>query len=129
MSKILKLTTIIFLLIALFAFQASYAADSNTSDIFDDMNLTDNATTNTDGGNTTNTDNTTNTNTSNTNSTNTTNNTSGYDYPVAPSTTVSDISSGSEDGLGLSNILNILIIVIGVLLILLAIAILIRMKK
>ena len=44
------------------------------------------------------------------------------------STTVSTIQESSvDDGLGLTNILNILIIVVGVVLILLAIAILIRL--
>lgn len=46
----------------------------------------------------------------------------------SPSTTVSTIQeSNIDDGLGLTNILNILIIVVGVVLILLAIAILIRL--
>lgn len=53
---------------------------------------------------------------------------------MAPSTTTNDevspssVGSISEEGLGLSNILSILLITIGVVLILLAIAIIIRLK-
>ena len=46
-----------------------------------------------------------------------------------PSTIVSDVSSVSNEGLTLTNILNILLIVVGVVLILLGIAILIRMHS
>lgn len=46
-----------------------------------------------------------------------------------PSATVTSASSVSDDTLGLTNILNILLIVIGVVLILLGIAILIRMHS
>ena len=83
----------------------------------------------------------TNTNTGNTNSntstqnttsqTETSNSTSFDNYTgiadTSASTTVSSVVP--EDGLNLSNILNILLIVVGVLLILLAIAILIKLKK
>ena len=93
--------------------------DSNTEDDTNSSNISDN---NTSSNNTTNnTSNQTSTNTSNTSSnTNTSSsNTSSEDSATVSSTTSSD----SE--LGLTNILNILIIVIGILLILLAIAILI----
>lgn len=46
-----------------------------------------------------------------------------------PSTVVSNSSSVNDDSLGLTNILNILLIVVGVVLILLGIAILIRMHS
>lgn len=87
--------------------------------------------------NSTNSGNTTNENSSNTNlNTNSTNNTniSNENYNTntsftnsTPSATVTN--SLPESDLGLSNILNIFLIVIGVLLILLSIAILIRLKK
>lgn len=47
--------------------------------------------------------------------------------PTVPSTTITSSPSVSEENLGFSNILNILLIVVGVVLILLGIAILIRM--
>lgn len=46
-----------------------------------------------------------------------------------PSTIVSNSNSANDDSLGLTNILNILLIVVGVVLILLGIAILIRMHS
>lgn len=46
-----------------------------------------------------------------------------------PSTTITSGSSVSDEALGLTNILNILLIVVGVVLILLGIAILIRMHS
>ena len=49
--------------------------------------------------------------------------------PDPTSTTVSSLNSASDSELGLTEILNILLIVIGILLILLAIAILIKVKK
>lgn len=49
--------------------------------------------------------------------------------PDSTSTTVSSLNSASDSELGLTEILNILLIVIGILLILLAIAILVKVKK
>lgn len=46
-----------------------------------------------------------------------------------PSTTISTLSSVPDEGLSLTNILNILLIVVGVVLILLGIAILIRIHS
>lgn len=86
-----------------------------------DMNLTENSTS------TNNTNDTSNTNTSENTNTN-----SNYSYTgtsdSASSPTVSNIDSIPESELGLTNILNILLIVIGILLVLLSIAILIRLK-
>lgn len=57
------------------------------------------------------------------------NNTSTNTSNTSSNTPSAKVSSVAESNLGMSNILNILLIVIGTLLILLAIAILIRLKK
>lgn len=83
--------------------------NNSNNNIDDDSNSNSSSNTNTFGNSTANTGNTSNTST--------------YEPPAA---TVTDSLPESE--MGLSNILNILLIVIGVLLILLAIAILIRLS-
>ena len=55
--------------------------------------------------------------------------TTGSQSSNIPSTVVSNSSTSNSDSLGLTNILNILLIVVGVVLILLGIAILIRMHS
>lgn len=57
------------------------------------------------------------------------NNSVGTDNSIDQSTTVKSVSSVAEESFGLSQILNILLIVVGVVLILLAIAILIRLNS
>lgn len=59
----------------------------------------------------------------------TTSNTSSFsDSAYESSVSITDLNNLPESGLGLTNILNIFLIVVGILLILLAIAILIRLK-
>lgn len=124
MSKILK-TTLLVLLVSLFITNFSLATDI-------DMNLTstnENTTsTNTSNSIASTTNNISNTNTNN-NNTNTTRNNS-VSSSVGESTVISSMDqSSTDDGLGLSNILNILLIVVGIVLILLGIAILIRLHS
>lgn len=60
---------------------------------------------------------------------NTLNNSVETDNLIDQSTTVKSVSSVAEESFGLSQILNILLIVVGIVLILLAIAILIRLNS
>lgn len=60
---------------------------------------------------------------------NTLNNSVETDNSIDQSTTVKSVSSVAEESFGLSQILNILLIVVGIVLILLAIAILIRLNS
>jgi len=119
MSKILKITLILFIILS------SIYSFSLATDI--DMNITssDNNTTNT----TTNNVENDNANTSNNNiTTNTVYEDEEDTIADNEYTTISSVNKAStDDGLGMSNILNILLIVVGVVLILLAIAILIRL--
>ena len=120
MSKIFKITLILFVILSsIYSF--SLATDIDMNITADDNDTTENLTTNTI------------TNTVNNNrieneeaedSSNVTNTDNGF-------TTITSVdkSSTQDDGLGLSNILNILLIVVGVVLILLAIAILIRLHS
>lgn len=133
MMKTYKKNLILAIITFLLGFNFCYAVD---------LDMTDNETNNADL--TTNTimeDNNTNTN-SNTNTSSTINNTNSTSSSISNSTfnttnttslnsptTVSNVNSTSNSSLGLSNILNILLIVIGILLVLLSIAILIRLKK
>lgn len=129
LSRIIILSIILILLIGI---NCCHAVDLNLTDMDDltNTNITNDA-------NNTSVDNETSNTTANdedtynnTNSSNTSYNTSNSTSNTpAPSTTVSNLNSLPESNLGLSTILNILLIVIGVLLILLAIAILIRLKK
>lgn len=111
MSKILS----IFLLCLLFS-SFVFASDI-------DMNLPSNTGNSNQSANTLEDDNDT-TNVEATNNTNKSN-----VLTNTPSTTISSGSSISDEALGLTNILNILLIVVGVVLILLGIAILIRMHS
>ena len=116
---------IIFLIFALF--NTVFAVDEI------DMNLAVDTNTSTSAENTVvEEDNTTiNSNNSNENTSsneNTTNNTPVNTTTNPNSTTVSSLSNMPESELGLTNILNIALVVIGVLLLLLSIAILIRLK-
>ena len=112
-----------------------YAVDLDLSNDLEDDLLSNTNTSNTNNSsvsdNYSNTNNSSNSNTSTSNnSDNTTNsytNTNSSSTNSTPSATVTD--SMPESDLGLSNILNIFLIVIGVLLILLAISILIRLKN
>lgn len=90
--------------LAMFTFRVQ-ASDVN-------MNLSNTAETNTASSNTT-TKNTANTN----------------NAVSAPNNYTNPTITTTEEGLGLSNTLNIILIVIGILLVLLAIAIIIRLKK
>lgn len=132
-SKFIILTTIITLILG---FNFCYAVDLNlTDDLIDDFS-SNNVTQNTNNTNTSDVSTTNNTN-SNTNTDNTNNTNSNITSNTNSSTTSGNASSTSatvtnslpESDLGLSNILNILLIVIGILLVLLSIAILIRLKK
>lgn len=101
-------------------------SDENSSDSQDNSDVDDNNNTsndNIDDDSNSNSSNNNNTSGDSTANTGNTSNTSTYEPPAA---TVTDSLPESE--MGLSNILNILLIVIGVLLILLAIAILIRLS-
>lgn len=112
-----------------------YAVDLDLSDELENDLLSNSSNSNNSdvSGNYTNTNNnsSSNTNLSNTSTGNSTNsiytNTDSGSTNSTPSATVTN--SIPESDLGLTNILNIFLIVIGVLLILLAVAILIRLKK
>lgn len=122
--KIFKtiLAIIIFLFVLLFGTNI-YAVDI-------DMNLTniDTLSNNDVSNSNTNTNTSANTSSNKTNtSTNSTTNTSSN--TTNTSATVSSVSSLPESELGLTNILNILLITVGFILILLAIAILIKLRK
>ena len=67
--------------------------------------------------------------TNTTTSTSKRNSTSSDSSTLATSSATVKTTSSTEAGLGISNVLNILLISVGILLILLAIAILIRLKK
>jgi len=106
MSKTLKITLILFVIICSIC-NFSFATDIDMNIADDDSDFITNETTNFRNNDTT-SDETTDTN-------------NGY-------TTISSVNKTSnDDGLGLGNILNILLIVVGVVLILFAIAILIRL--
>ncbi len=108
MSKIFKITLVLFIILF------SICSFSLATDI--DLNITD--------------DNISSTENTITNSFTNTNRESTFSNNNSQSTTISsvkDTSTTSSDGLGLTNILNILLIVVGVVLILLSIAILIRL--
>lgn len=64
-----------------------------------------------------------------TNGSSTTTSNNSYSTPTYYSNSARVSTSNSDDEFGLSNILNIMLIVIGILLVLLAIAILIRLKN
>lgn len=125
MSKTRKIIVTILLIILLCGFNFCYAVDLNLTDDTSNGNEASNT-------NTENTNSNTDTNSSaNTNSNGTTTNNAGapISTPNGGSNSATVTSSLPESSLGLSTILNILLIVIGILLILLAIAILIRLKK
>lgn len=138
----LKLKNVKFILLSIIfvlflGITSCYAVDLDLSDDLGDALLSNstNASTNNSSvsGNSTNTNtnSSSNINPSNNTNDNSTNssytNTNSSSTNSSPSATVTN--SMPESDLGLSNILNIFLIVIGVLLILLAVAILIRLKK
>ena len=98
---------------------------SSTSLAEIDMNLTSDSTTNTETENLNNVETTPATTTNSTSNTNT----AGATNTQTSSATVSTLNSLPESELGLTNILNILLITVGFLLILLGIAIIIKLKK
>lgn len=132
----MKIQKIIFILVMIFlllGFSSCYAVELNMTD---DTDLTTNITnTNSNSTNTIDTiddDDETEDYNVNTNNGNVYNNNSIGNSSVStdlPATVTNIDSTTSNDGLQLSDILNILLIAIGVLLILLSIAILIRLKK
>ena len=122
MSKTLKITLVLFIILcSICSFSLATDIDMNISADNSDnvISVTNNTALNTT------------TNTINKNNTVKTNSISGQEADtLSQSTTVSSVNqSSTDDGLGLSNILNILLIVVGVVLILLAIAILIRLHS
>lgn len=122
MSKTLKITLVLFIILcSIWSFSLATDIDMNISADNSDnvISVTNNTALNTT------------TNTINKNNTVKTNSISGQEADtLSQSTTVSSVNqSSTDDGLGLSNILNILLIVVGVVLILLAIAILIRLHS
>lgn len=146
--KNLKLIIIMAMILSfVFAFNACYAVDLNLSnDLTVGTNNSTSSNTNASTSNSTNSstgsDDVTNSmnttsNSTDSNSTNSESNTSDTSNSTTNDTTTSSTNTSpkvtstlsSDDGLGVSDILNIFLIVIGVLLILLSIAILIRLKK
>ena len=116
MSKIFKITLILFIILSSIC-SFSLATDIDMNITSDDNDTTENTTTNT-------------TNTVNNNRIE--NEEDEINDAITDTdnefTTITSVDkSSTDDGLGLSNILNILLIVVGVVLILLAIAILIRL--
>jgi CBS domain containing-hemolysin-like protein len=122
MNKTLKLITITCIILTCVFFFATNKAFAAI-----DMNLASNL----EASSTNAEDNSLDTNTSNTTNTssNTNSNTSASTTNTTSSATVSTLSSLPESELGLTNILNILLITVGVILILLGIAIIIKLKK
>ena len=129
-----KALKIIFILLLIFSFCITYVYATNIdldlpgtsnnptdqSSNVEDQNLTDNTINTPDDGNT---------NASNDDNVNTE---ALYDSPSTPSDSETlnpgAFSSAPQDGLSVSNIINILLITVGVVIILLAIAILIRLR-
>ena len=129
-----KALKIIFILLLIFSFCITYVYATNIdldlpgtsnnptdqSSNVEDQNLTDNTINTPDDGNT---------NASNDDNANTE---TLYDSPSTPSDSETlnpgAFSSAPQDGLSVSNIINILLITVGVVIILLAIAILIRLR-
>lgn len=132
MSKLKKFKLIIILSIILLLVGTSlcYAVDLNVTD-----DLTTGLTSGNESNNSSNTNNSSSTNTTDdesentSNSSNTSSNTSNSSSSSSSNSIAKVTSSLPESSLGLSNILNILLIAVGVLLILLSIAILIRLKN
>ncbi len=125
MKKLLQLSLIIFVILMVLAPNFVQATRVN-------MNLTPN-TTATENPSTQNTS-SENTSIDDNNTISEPENTAGNTDRLSPTTTnnsasVSTLNELPESGLGLNNIINIILIVIGVLLILLGIAILIRLKQ
>ena len=122
MSKTLKITLVLFIILSsICTFSLATDIDMNIS--VDDSDNTISVANNTVSNSTT--------NTINKNNTVKTNSISSQEADtLSQSTTVSSVNkTATDDGLGISNILNILLIVVGVVLILLAIAILIRLHS
>ena len=127
-SKFLKLVMVIFVISLFLGCNMCYAVDLNlTDESLDDLTIDNSDSTNTNaiGNNATNSTNNTNSNSNDNGTSNTTTNTSSTSNTSSATVT----NALPESDLGLTNILNILLIVIGILLILLAIAILIRLKN
>lgn len=146
--KIFKVLLISMIMILLLGFNFCYAVDLNSVDDLtsgfssdeqtsnnsaDDNAVTSNSTSSDNTNTSNNTSNTSDNNTATDNSANTTSNTSSnYNSTTSENTSTPSASVTNalpESDLGLTNILNILLIVIGTLIILLAIAILIRLKR
>ena len=128
--SILCITCIIFTTNCTYAVNFDEESDNSTisSDSMYDEEVDGEQSENTTDSNSSNiTSNTNSSNNTNTNSSNTTNTTS-TNEALNTATVTSVTDNDSSDGLQLSDILNILLIVIGTLLILLAIAIIIRLK-
>ena len=117
MSKILKITLILFIILSSIC-SFSLATDIDMNITADDIDTTENITSNT-------TTNTVNNNRIENEEDEINDAITDTDNEFTTITSVD--KSSTDDGLGLSNILNILLIVVGVVLILLAIAILIRL--
>ncbi len=133
-EKILAFGAILLIIISMlspvFAVDSdNYISESQTSNTSDNFNniADENFSEDEDEENeiSTNTNSNTNSNTSNTSS----NSTSYENYTGVPDSSATVTSYLPESDLGLTNILNILLIVVGILLILLAVAILIKLKK
>lgn len=114
-KNIMKILSISAILLFIFVSSNSYAAI--------DMNLASNLTANNNSSNNSSSNSSTNTNTSSSNS-----QSSNVSNSSSEAATVSSVSSVPDSQLGLTNILNIILIAVGVLLILLGIAVLIKLK-
>ena len=131
--KNVKFIVLSIIFVLLLGITSCYAVDLDLSDdlISNSTNSSTNNSNVSDNNTNTNSNSSSNTNLSNTSTGNSTNsiytNTDSGSTNSTPSATVTN--SIPESDLGLTNILNIFLIVIGVLLILLAVAILIRLKK
>ena len=125
-KKIIFILMIVFFLLSFSV--VSFAVELNMTDDTDLTINTDLVTNNTNMDTNTTTNNANNTNSDDYNTTNEYG-TQYIDNSLDLPATVSSVDSVSDDGLQLSDILNIILIVIGILLILLSIAILIRLKK
>ncbi len=114
MNKILKVSLLLLLFIFIFSSVKSFATNTDINMSLDSTNTSNNATS------------------SNVTNSNTLRSNSGLETTTEnqeASATFSNISSLPESELGLTNILNILLITVGVVLILLSIAIFIRLKN
>lgn len=126
MNKIFYKISLILLIILIFSISFTYASSDINFDL-PGVNATNNESSNETPANNETTSNSESSNSSDENI-NSGNSLDNIDYDLSEVLQPSTVSSAPETGLGITNIINILLIAVGVILILLAIAILIRLN-